>query len=172
MADFIQGLDPGKLVLAGTVLSFITSPFSAPPYNLPIFLLGTFAQESNDAVQSLRVFTGCLAGSVVYDLIWMITNHQHVLSKLLTVLLFLLKFPTIAVFLFTLRQRGTRFTLGTDLGGTTVWSMPGGFTSMGREGYQTVDDEPRSPPRVAPAARPSPITVSQPTLQPGAYQTA
>ncbi|KAI6031824.1 hypothetical protein BKA83DRAFT_586457 [Pisolithus microcarpus] len=161
MADFIQGLDPGKLVLAGTVLSFIISPFSAPPYNLPIFLLGTFAQESNDAVQSLRVFTGCLAGSIVYDLIWMITNHQHVLSKLLTVLLFLLKV-----------RRGTRFTLGTDLGGTTVWSMPGGFTSMGREGYQTVDDEPRSPPRVAPAARPSPITVSQPTLQPGAYQTA
>lgn len=172
MADFVQGLDAGKLVLAGTVLSFAISPFSAPPYNLPIFLFGTFAQESNDAVQSLRVFTGCLAVSILYDLIWMFTNGQSVLSKLLTILLFLLKFPTTAVFLFTLRQRGTRFTLGTDVGGATVWSMPGGFTSMGRDGYQTVDDEPRSPPRVASAARPNPAAVSQPTLQPGAYQNA
>ncbi|KAI6162196.1 hypothetical protein EDD17DRAFT_595381 [Pisolithus thermaeus] len=165
MADFVQALDPGSW-------SWLGRPFSAPPYNLPIFLFGTLVQESNDAVQSFRVFTGCLAASIVYDLIWMFSNHQTVLSKLLTVLLFLLKFPTTAVFLFTLRQRGTRFTLGTDLGGTTVWSMPGGYTSMGREGYQTVDEEPRSPPRVAPAARPSTITVSQPTLQPGAYQTA
>lgn len=172
MADFVQGLDPGKLVLAGTVLSFAISPFSAPPYNLPLFLLGTFAQESNDAVQSLRVFTGCLSVSILYDLIWMFTNAQPVLVKLLTILLFLLKIPTTVVFLFTLRQRGTQFTLGTDIGGATVWSMPGGFTSMGRDGYQTVDDEPRSPPRVASAGRPSTVAASQPTLQTGAYQSA
>ncbi|KAG6890398.1 hypothetical protein C0995_008752 [Termitomyces sp. Mi166 len=53
--DFVQGLDPSKLVLAETVLSFAVSPFIAPPYNLAIFLFGTYAQENTEAVQSLRI---------------------------------------------------------------------------------------------------------------------
>ncbi|KAL4069613.1 hypothetical protein V8B97DRAFT_599788 [Scleroderma yunnanense] len=174
MADFVQGLDPAKLILAGTVLAFVVSPFSVPAYNLPILLFGTFAHECNDAVQSFRVFTGCLMVSTLYDLIWMIINEQSGLIRLLTILLFLLKFPMCAACLTSLRQRGSQFSLGADVGGATVWSMPGGFTSTGRDGYQTVDDEPRAPPaRVAPPPKPSSVAGSQPTtLQPGAYQSA
>ena len=55
----------------------------------------------------------------------------------------------------------------------TVWSMPGGFTSGGREGYQTVDDEPfirnTSRPAAPPHRMPAPST-TEPTA-PGAYQS-
>lgn len=72
MADFIQTLDPSKLVFFGTVrtathrvmstrsetphqaLSAVIAPFSSPAYNLPIFLFGTLVQELPDAPQSLR----------------------------------------------------------------------------------------------------------------------
>lgn len=37
------------------MLSFIISPFSAPVYNLPIFLFGALVHESSDAVQSLKL---------------------------------------------------------------------------------------------------------------------
>jgi len=74
MADFVQGLDPGKLVLSGAVrlpipfsfvqssprpvpqvLSFVLGPFAAPAYNLPIFLFGALAHENSDAVLSLKL---------------------------------------------------------------------------------------------------------------------
>lgn len=177
MADFVQGLDPGKLVLAGTLLAFAISPFAVPAYNLPILLFGTFVQETSDAVQSLKLFTGCLVVSIPYDLIWVFKNEQNGFIRLLTITLFLLKFPMSAVFLATLRQRGSQFMLGADVGGATVWSMPGGFTSSGRDGYQTVDDEVRPPPARAVSAqppRPSATPGSQPAagVQPGAYQNA
>lgn len=70
MADFAQALDPSKLVLVEAVsslismtakgsailqgLSFITSAFTAPVYNLPLFLFGMYAQENTEAVQSLQ----------------------------------------------------------------------------------------------------------------------
>ena len=59
----------------------------------------------------------------------------------------------------------------------TVWSMPGGFTSGGREGYQVVDDEPRVPVPRAPHPPPKTTIVAptpQPTpgVQPGNYQNA
>ncbi|KIJ68444.1 hypothetical protein HYDPIDRAFT_106639 [Hydnomerulius pinastri MD-312] len=179
MADFIQGLDPGKLVLGGTALSFVTSPFWAPGYNLPIFLFGTFVHESSDAVQSLRVFTGLLTASILFDIIWMFNNEQSGFIRMLTILLWLLKIPTAAAFLAALRQRGSQFMgLGADISGPTVWSMPGGFTSSGREGYQTVDEEPRAPPRGPPpppkvnANIVSPVPQAAPGVgvQPGAYQ--
>jgi len=54
--------------------------------------------------------------------------------------------------------------------------MPGGFTSSGRDGYQTVDDEVRPPPTRAVSAqppRPSATPGLQPAgVQPGAYQNA
>lgn len=71
--DFIQGLDPSRLVFAATVcrvlpryfsishqyvsqaLSFALSPFASPPYNLAIFLFGTYAQENREAIQSLQM---------------------------------------------------------------------------------------------------------------------
>jgi hypothetical protein len=70
--DFIQGLDPSRLVLAETVyiflpdiiawgscsiaqvLSFLISPFTSPPYNLAIFLFGVYAQENTEGVQALQ----------------------------------------------------------------------------------------------------------------------
>lgn len=82
-----------------------------------------------------------------------------------------------------MRQRGGQFPgLGTDIHGPTgklslqsncpqivhaviVWSMPGGFTSGGRDGYQTVDDDtPRAPSKV------SSVPAPQPANQSGAYQ--
>ncbi|KAF9241375.1 hypothetical protein BU15DRAFT_44980, partial [Melanogaster broomeanus] len=167
---FRRGLDPAKLALGGTVLSFVISPFAAPVYNLPIFLFGNFAQESSDAVQSLKVFSGLLSASIVFDLIWMINNEQNGFVRFLTILLWLLKIPTAIAFLTALRQRGSQFMgIGDDVHGPTVWSMPGGFTSGGREGYQTVGDEPRAPPPprtniVAPVPQPAP------GVQPGGYQ--
>jgi hypothetical protein len=71
--DFVQGLDSSKLVLGGVVsfsiillfrrrqhpswqgLSFFLSVFSSPPYNLPIFLFGAYAQEQTEAIQSLQI---------------------------------------------------------------------------------------------------------------------
>ncbi|KAG9311261.1 hypothetical protein JVU11DRAFT_8346 [Chiua virens] len=63
MADFMQGLDPGKLILSGATLAFLISPFSAPSYNLPIFLFGALVHESSDAFQSLKLFAGLLSAS-------------------------------------------------------------------------------------------------------------
>jgi len=55
MAEWLQQLDPSKLVLAETVLSFAISPFKSPSYNLPIFLFGIYAQEIPEGVQSLQI---------------------------------------------------------------------------------------------------------------------
>ncbi|KXN90018.1 hypothetical protein AN958_05023 [Leucoagaricus sp. SymC.cos] len=168
--DFVQGLDPSKLVFGGVTLSFLLSLSSSPPYNLPIYLFGTYAQEQNDVVQSLQTFTGLLGISAIFDVIWMIRNDQSGFIKFLTVVLTLLKIPTFFSFLLVMRQRGAQFG-GLGRGeGTTVWSMPGGFTSIGRDGYQNVDEEsyssqpqpPRAVPKAAPANNPS---------TPGAYET-
>ncbi|KAH7872328.1 uncharacterized protein C8R40DRAFT_1015900, partial [Lentinula edodes] len=52
--DFVQGHDPSKLVLSGAMIicslparfSFFLSGFTAPAYNLQIFLFGIYAQEN------------------------------------------------------------------------------------------------------------------------------
>ncbi|KAG2154836.1 hypothetical protein DEU56DRAFT_770690 [Suillus clintonianus] len=165
MADFIQVLDPAKLIFAETALAFIISPFTVPAYNLPIFLFGSYVQESHDAAQSLNLFAGLLSLSIFYDVLWMIRNEQGAFLRLLTVILLLLKLPTTGSFLIAVRQRGGQFPgLGTDINGPTVWSMPGGFTSSGRDGYQTVeDDAPRAPPKVS--------STPQPANQSGTYQS-
>ncbi|KAI0825133.1 hypothetical protein BC628DRAFT_1419493 [Trametes gibbosa] len=123
MADFIQALDPSKLVLVGTTLSFVTSAFSAPAYNLPIFLFGTYAQESAEAVQSSKTFTFLLAGSMLYDIIWMVRNPQNWFIRTLTILLLILKIPTTFSFVTALQQRGAQFSglgiRGNDLSGAT-----------------------------------------------------
>ncbi|KAI0365249.1 hypothetical protein BV20DRAFT_1028403 [Pilatotrama ljubarskyi] len=173
MADFIQALDPSKLVLVGAAMSFVTSAFSAPVYNLPIFLFGMYAQEASEAIQSLKAFTFLLAGSMFYDIIWMVNHSQNWFIRVVTILLLLLKIPTTFAFVSALQQRGAQFSglgiRGNDLSGATVWSMPGGFTSGGREGYQNVDSpvdgpKPLSVPPAQPAQPPAPSN-------PGAYQT-
>ncbi|KAG0708850.1 hypothetical protein DFH29DRAFT_344326 [Suillus ampliporus] len=167
MADFIQALDPAKLLLAETALAFIISPFTVPAYNLPIFLFGSYVQESSDAAQSLTLFAGLLSGSIFYDVLWMFNNEQGGFLRFLTIILFLLKIPTAGAFLIAMRQRGGQFPgIGTDINGPTVWSMPGGFTSGSRDGYQTVADDTPRPSKAASVPAP------QPASQPGAYQSA
>ncbi|KAH8102664.1 hypothetical protein BXZ70DRAFT_1006572 [Cristinia sonorae] len=176
MAEFIQALDPSKLLLAESVLSFATTPFTAPLYNFPLFLFGVYAQENQEANDSLKLFSGFTAVSVLFDIIWMSNNTQHWFIRTFTVIIMLLKFPTALACLALLRQRGAQFSgLGSfrahDAAGATVWSMPGGFASNGdRDGYQTVDEPPLSTsprPHVPPSA-PAPTT--QPNA-PGAYQS-
>ncbi|KAJ7783794.1 hypothetical protein DFH07DRAFT_948796 [Mycena maculata] len=180
--DFIQTLDPSKLILGLTALSFIISPFAAPPYNLPILLFGILAQQQeNSDGQALHIFTGLLGVSVFFDIIWMVQNGQNSFIRVITVLLLLLKVPTFITFGLSLRQRGSRFTgLGgirsSDLGGATVWdSMPGGFGSSGNGGYQNVDEERPAAQYLKPTPPPASTPVAQPAAQapaaPGAYQT-
>ncbi|OCH96161.1 hypothetical protein OBBRIDRAFT_702173, partial [Obba rivulosa] len=123
MADFIQALDPSKLVLAETALAFVTSAFAAPTYNLPIFLFGIYAQESPEAVQSMKIFMQLLAGSFVYDIVWMARNRQSWFIRLVTILVLILKIPTALAFFTALRQRGAQFGnlgfRGNDAGGAT-----------------------------------------------------
>ncbi|KIK06987.1 hypothetical protein K443DRAFT_88328 [Laccaria amethystina LaAM-08-1] len=170
--DFVQGLDPSKLVLAGTALSFFLSLFVSPAYNFPLFLFGIYAQENNtEASQSLQTFTGLLGVSALFDIVWMLKSEQNGWAKFLTFCLLILKIPTFFAFLSTTRQRGGQFgNLGPNLGGPTVWSMPGGFTSGGRDGYQTVEDD-----NFIRSARPAAnnIVSSQgvPPAATGAYQT-
>ncbi|KAI0308196.1 hypothetical protein B0F90DRAFT_1620810 [Multifurca ochricompacta] len=168
MADFIQGLDASKLILAEAVLSFLVSPFTAPAYNLPIFLFGIYAQESQEAAPILlQAFSGFLGASALFDIIWLTQNNQNVFIKLLSTLLLLLKAPTFIAFAGTLNSRGVS---GISLRGgilgvqLVIWSMPGGFTSGGREGYQTVESE---TPR--PAANHTPT--GNPPSAPGGYQS-
>jgi len=129
MADFVQGLDLSKLVLFGTVLSVVIAPFSSPPYNLPIFLFGTLVQEVPDAPQSLRSFVALLGGSVVLDIIWLAKNSQGAFTRTITIILLIFKVPTFFAFANNFRQAGSSFgglnIGGRDLGGATVWSMPG-----------------------------------------------
>ncbi|KAJ7293584.1 hypothetical protein C8J57DRAFT_1211068 [Mycena rebaudengoi] len=178
--DFVQGLDPGKLILGLTSLSFIISPFSAPPYNFPLFLFGLLAQqqESSDG-QALQIFTAMLGASGVLDIIWMLMkdHEQHGFIRFLTILLLFLKFPTFVAFGLALRQRGAIQFSGRDLGGATVWdSMPGGF-GVGNNGYQNVDEERPAqyarpaPPPAMPAAQPAQPPAQQPAAAPGSYQT-
>ena len=110
--------------------------------------------------------------------------------------------PTTLAFVAALRQRGDQFSglniRGGDLNGPTgiscselhvtvaddctisVWSMPGGFTSLagGRNGYQDVDagrdveSHPRPPPSATATAPPAPSHAAPPPPQaPGGYQT-
>ncbi|PIL31961.1 hypothetical protein GSI_06665 [Ganoderma sinense ZZ0214-1] len=186
MADFVQALDPSKLVIVGTAMSFVASAFSAPVYNLPVFLFGVLAQESSEAIQSLQTFTYLLAGSMLFDVIWMSRNSQNWFARLVTVLLLILKansstrktqFPTIFAFVTALRQRGGSFSglniRGNDLSGATVWSMPGGFTSSfgARDGYQNVEDPAPTPKPSLSVPPPQPVPQPvPPQAAPGAYQ--
>ncbi|KIM85211.1 hypothetical protein PILCRDRAFT_66336 [Piloderma croceum F 1598] len=195
MAEWLQQLDPSKLVLGETVLAFAISPFTSPPYNLPIFLFGMYAQENTEGVQSLQTFTGLVGVSVVFDIIYMAQNQQNWFSRMITIFILILKLPTFFACALALRQRGSQFAglgiRGADLGGPTgtsyrtimhlntclhipfctVWSMPGGFTSGGgHQGYQTVDEEPpiQTPRGPASQGRPPQGPPPAPGAQPSA----
>lgn len=105
------------------------------------------------------------------------------------VLTFVAKIPTFLAFGNLLRERRTQHGFGSlnirggDVSGPTsaspsihyffhlllsthtlalVWSMPGGFTSGGRDGYQSVGDEPAAQP-----AAPKPVPASHSVAPPG-----
>jgi len=185
MADFIQNLDPKNLVLVEAVLTFVTSPFSAPSYNLPVFLFGVYAQESAESNQPLRLFTGLLGGSVLLDIIWLARNEQNWFIRLLSILVLILKAPTFLAFLTALRQRGEQFSgFGVRGADATVWTMPGGFSSLaggGRDDYEDLDrgrdieSQARPTPTVQVTAPPPPASPSHQGnagAPPGGYQTA
>jgi len=185
MADFVQNLDPRTIIVIEVALSFVTSPFVAPSYNLPIFLFGVYAQESMESNQSLKLFSGLVGASILMDFIWLSRNDQNWFIKLICILILILKLPTALASFAALRQRGEQFSglgiRGGDLTGPTVWSMPGGFSSQfggGRSGYETVDDEPEPRPRPTgpavhvspPAAPPPPANDTAAPPAPGGYQ--
>ncbi|EPT04326.1 hypothetical protein FOMPIDRAFT_1028088 [Fomitopsis schrenkii] len=175
MAEFLTRIDTGKLVTVETVLSALTAAFVAPSYNLPIFLFGLYAQEATEAVESLKMFTYLVIGTIPLDIVWMWRNEQGWFIKLLTILVLVLKIPTAMVLATALQTRGGNFSSFSglrsgDVAGATVWSMPGGFTSSGREGYQTVDEtvDVQTPKPLGTTQPPPPPTTQQGA--PGAYQ--
>ncbi|KAF8640465.1 hypothetical protein AX17_000129 [Amanita inopinata Kibby_2008] len=107
--DFLQRLDPSKLILAGTTLSFGLSLFSSPPYNFPLFLFATYTQDNPEALQSLQIFTALLGASALFDVVWMIKNTQSGFITFLTIILLLLKIPTFFVFAGTVSERRGHF---------------------------------------------------------------
>ncbi|KAH9982890.1 hypothetical protein BGW80DRAFT_1153757, partial [Lactifluus volemus] len=149
------------------VLSFAISPFNSPTYNLPIFLFGLYVQESQDAThRSLQTFSGLLGASALFDIIWLIRNDQGTLTMLLSIFILILKAPTLLAFVGPSIPEASQESISEVQNleaQQKVWSMPGGFTSGGRDGYQVVESEtPRQALNHPPAGNP-PST-------PGTYQ--
>ncbi|CAE6421874.1 hypothetical protein RSOLAG1IB_02325 [Rhizoctonia solani AG-1 IB] len=181
----LQQLDPNSLTLALTTLSFVTSPFKAPRYNLPIHLFGIYALDKTESNEPLRLFTAMEGVSVFFDIIYMWRHDQNGFIKILTIILTLAKIPTFLILLQTLKARGDQYahSIGGGSGGfqsQTVWSMPGGFR---QGGYDPVGDDlegaaPPPPQHNVHSANPShhhqPPTQGQApqTAVPGGYQAS
>jgi len=179
MADFIENMDSKLLLYVGSGISFINSAFTSPVYNFPLYLFSIYAYERENSNDSLRYATGMLGVSMILDFIWLlITSGQKGFNKAFSIILLILKAPTVLALLNLLRTRGAGFNLG-EAGslsaGNTIWSMPGGFGSSG--GYQAVGGDrdedlehgrpvppPRqaAPPPTANNVRSSPPTASGP----------
>lgn len=97
------------------MLSFAVSPFTSPTYNLPVFLFGLYVQESQEAshlslqavspilsYQPLCVlnqqpqFSGLLAVSALFDILWFTQNTQSALIRLFSIIIFFLKVNALA----------------------------------------------------------------------------
>jgi len=177
MSSF-QGIDAQTLIIAQAVIAFVTAPYVSPTYNFPLFLFGIYASERTESAESLRLFSGFLTLSVIFDIIWLAkTRGQNGLIQALTIINLIVKVPTIFASLNTLRLRGDSFAsslAGNHFGSNQpVWSMPGSFS--GRDGYQNVDDDlerantpPRAPSKAPVPAPPPPQSHGAP---PGGYQT-
>ena len=181
----LQNIDPNSLVLALTTLSFITSPFKAPRYNLPVNLFGIYALDKTESNEPLRLYTAMTGVSAIFDIVYMWRHEQNGFIKLLTILLTIAKIPTFLILLQTLKARGDHYahSFGGGSGGfqsQTVWSMPGGFR---QGGYDPVGDDlegvaPPPPPPHAHAANPShhhqapPQNQAPPAGAPGGYQAS
>ncbi|KAF8604969.1 hypothetical protein BDV93DRAFT_521861 [Ceratobasidium sp. AG-I] len=183
----LQQLDPNSLVFALTTLSFITSPFKAPHYNLPVNLFGLYALDKTESNEPLRLYTGMTGVSIIFDIVYMWRHEQNGFIKFLTIILTVAKVPTFLIMLQTLKARGDQYasSIGAGVGGfqsQTVWSMPGGYR---QSGYETVGDDleggvPPQQPSHAPVTNPShhhqPLQQQQPQAPqpgvPGGYQAS
>jgi len=164
------------LLYVGSAISLINSTFMSPVYNFPLYLFSIYAYERENSNDSLRYATGMLGASMILDFIWLLTTHgQNGFSKAFSIILLIIKAPTVLALLNYLRTRGAGFNLGEAgslSGGNTIWSMPGGFGSSGHGGYQAVggdreDDleqaRPAPPPRQPPAPAPNNVRPAPPT---------
>ncbi|KAG8881262.1 hypothetical protein FRB98_004448 [Tulasnella sp. 332] len=164
-------LDAPSLILIQTSIAFIVTPFTAPVYNFPLFLFGQYASEKTDTNEPLRLFSGMLGLSILFDFIWLLREDWNKLIGLLIIINMMVKGPTFFAVLTALRFRGDRFGgLGDSGGGgslssgagNTVWSMPGAF-SGGKPGYQNIDDdleEAAPAPSTAPPRQPPPVSAA------------
>ncbi|CAE6422354.1 unnamed protein product [Rhizoctonia solani] len=174
----LQQLDPNSMVLALTTLSFVTSPFRSPRYNLPISLFGIYALDKTESNEPLRLFTAMEGISVVFDIVYMWRHDQNGFIKLLTMVLTLGKIPTFLVLLQTLKARGDQFAHSVSgaagFQSQTVWSMPGGFR---QSGYDPEGAAPPPPPNTNSANpshhhQPVPQGQAPQTGVPGGYQAS
>ncbi|PVG00696.1 hypothetical protein CPB86DRAFT_754144 [Serendipita vermifera] len=137
--DFINALDPASLTLLHSGVAFVCSPFTSPSYNLPIFLFGIWSLQVTDTYEPLRIFSGFVGTSILFDIIWLSIYEPATLIKVILVLNLLLKIPTFLSLMVALKHRGDRF--GASLPGPgefpshtqTVWAMP---TPAGLGAYQ------------------------------------
>ncbi|ELU41435.1 hypothetical protein AG1IA_04526 [Rhizoctonia solani AG-1 IA] len=177
----LQQLDPNSLTLALTTISFVTSPFEAPRYNLPIHLFGIYALDKTESNEPLRLFTAMEGVSVLFDIIYMWRHEQngHMRHRLLQI------HQTFDHNIDFGKARGDQYAHSISGGGgfqsQTVWSMPGGFR---QGGYDPVGDDLEGaapqppPPRNVQPTNPShhhqPISQGQApqTAVPGGYQAS
>jgi len=166
MAELIEHLDSKVLLYVGSGISFINSAFVAPVYNFPLYLFSIYAYERENNSDSLRYATGMMAVSLVLDFIWLLkTSGQNGFNKAFSIILLVLKAPTVLAMINLLRTRGSGIGFGETgslSGGNTIWSMPGGFGSGGG-GYQAVggdrdDDIEQARPAPPPRQPPTPNT--------------
>ncbi|CAE6429792.1 unnamed protein product [Rhizoctonia solani] len=149
----LQQLEPNSLTLALTTLSFVTSPFKAPRYNLPIHLFGIYALDKTESNEPLRLIPTFLI--LLQTLKARGDQYAHSIS-------------------------GGGSGGGGGFQSQTVWSMPGGFR---QGGYDPVGDDlegaaPPPPPHNVQSANPShhhqPLPQGQApqTAAPGGYQAS
>ncbi|KAG8930254.1 hypothetical protein FRC03_008768 [Tulasnella sp. 419] len=172
MSNPFQNLDSASLILVQTSFAFIVSPFTAPVYNLPLFLFGFYAVDKTDSNDPLRLFSGLLGLSVLFDVIWLMRQDHHALIGFLIVVNMLIKIPTFLSLLAALRHRGDSLGSfgrgeGGSLGGNTVWSMPGAF-SANKPGYQNIEDDLEEGAQPATSTRP---TAPPPGPSPHSHQS-
>jgi len=175
MAEFVDNLDSKVLLYIGSGISFINSVFNvSPSYNFPLYLYSIYAYERENSNDSLRYGTGLLGVSMILDFIWLLkTSGQHGFSLALSIILLIIKAPTVLALLNHLRTRGAGFGFGETgslSGGNTIWSMPGGFGASAG-GYQAVggdreDEVEQGRPVPPPPRSPLPPRQAAPPRQP------
>ncbi|KAK4058078.1 hypothetical protein OIO90_000817 [Microbotryomycetes sp. JL221] len=170
-------LDVSRLLAGHAALSLLAALSSAPTWNLPLALYGLVivTRESNDAGESMRMFTALYGGSFLLDFLWLLQYTTGSLAWLLIVANFLLKPITLISALGHLREQGhATWNLPSSLpggfpgsfpprSGETLWSAPqqGGYQQTPQDDMETQQAPPpprRSQPQTAPPPQQAPRT--------------